>query len=228
MSSWSKMPFDAADAALDLTRFGFDVDFDSAYVHTGSVHVDGDWTGGDLFRRCGLDPDGRYLGELTAFVIDGDLTIDGTLDLDAGIKEGFGLVVTGALRAEVLTVDATMLFVFNGARVSRLIIFTTTDGTLSIAGTTDCPLVICDEGDLNLRSTGHILCRVYDSLPGNGRRDSDADLEGWVVPTVTLSRAEVPTALFDDLYDEDHWVDSEQALSWARAGRPLLRPATGA
>jgi hypothetical protein len=75
MPAWRKMSFDAADAALDLTRFGFDVDFDSAYVHSGPVHVDGDWTGGDLFRRCGLDPECGYLKELTAFVIDGDMTI---------------------------------------------------------------------------------------------------------------------------------------------------------
>jgi hypothetical protein len=228
MASWPKMSFEAADAALDLTRFGFDVDFDAAYVHTGAVHIDGDWTGGDLFRLCGLDPDGRYLGELTAFVIDGDLTVNGTLDLDAGIKECIALMVTGTLRAHVLTVDATMLFAFNGAQVSRLISFTTNDGTLAIAGTTDCPLVICDDGDLSLRSTGHILCDRRASLPDNRRPDGDTDPQGWVEPTITLSRAEVPTALIEGLYDEHNQVNSELALSWARAGRPLLRPATGA
>src|ERR1044072_1365663 len=105
MPTWAKMPFDEAEAELDLSDFEFAVDFDSAYLHTGSIHIDGDWTGGDLFRRCGLDPDGNYLGELAAFVIDGDLTIDGTLDLDAGTKECFALMVTGTLRAEVLTLD---------------------------------------------------------------------------------------------------------------------------
>lgn len=221
MPSWPRTSFDAADAELDLSRFGFDVDFDAAYVHSGSLHIDGDWSGGDLFRRCGLDPDGRYLGELTAFVIDGDLTVDGTLDLDAGVKESFGLVVTGTLRAHVLTVDATMLFVFGGAQVSRLISFTTNDGTMSIAGTTDCPLVICDEGDLNLRSTGHVLCRFSQTVPA-APQPMDDDPDDWPQPTVTLSRAEVPTVLADGLYDENRWVDSELALSWARAGRPLL------
>jgi hypothetical protein len=220
MPSWSKMPFDDADAALDLSELEFDVDFDSAYVNTGSIHVDGDWTGGDLFRRCGLDPNGRYLGELTAFVIDGDLTVDGTLDLDAGTKESFALIVTGALRAQVLTLDATMLFVVNDAHVSRLINFTTTDGTLSIAGTTHCPLVICDEGDLNLDSTGYIVCRVHETRSDGGSPDPE--------PTITLSRAEVPALLLDGLYNEDRWVDAEQAVSWARAGRPLLRSVTGA
>ncbi|GAA0921083.1 hypothetical protein GCM10009558_032470 [Virgisporangium aurantiacum] len=213
------MPFDEADAALDLSELEFDVDFDTAYVNTGSVHVGGDWSGGDLFRRCGLDPDGRYLGELTAFVIDGDLTVDGTLDLDAGAKESFALIVTGTLRAQVLTLDATMLFVVNGAQVSRLIDFTTTDGTLSIAGTTDCPLLICDEGDLNLHSTGYIVCRVHESRFDGGGPAPE--------PTITLSRAEVPALLLDGLYDENRWVDAERAVSWARAGRPLLRPVIG-
>lgn len=221
MPSWPRTSFDEADASLNLSRFGFDVDFDAAYVHSGPLHIDGDWSGGDLFRRCGLNPDGRYLGELTAFVIDGDLTIDGTLDLDAGVKESFALMVTGTLRAEILTLDATMLFVFTGAQVSRLIDFTTNDGTLSIAGMTDCPLVICDEGDLNLRSTGHVLCRFSVNLPPSHPTD-DSDPDDWPQPTVTLSRAEVPTALVEGLYDESRWVDSELALSWARSGRPLL------
>jgi hypothetical protein len=220
MPPWPRTSFDSADAELDLSRYDFDVDFDAAYVHSGPLHIDGDWTGGDLFRRCGLDPDGRYLGELTAFVVDGDLTVDGTLDLDAGVKESFALMVTGTLRAEVLTLDATMLFVFGGAQVSRLIDFTTNDGTLSIAGTTACPLTICDEGDLNLRSTGHILCRFSTTLPAPHPPIDDPD--DWPQPTITLSRAEVPTALAEGLYDENRWVDSELAVSWARAGRPLL------
>jgi hypothetical protein len=222
MQSWPRKSFDAADAELDLSRFDFDVDFDTAYVHSGSLHIGGDWSGGDLFRHCGLDPDGRYLGELTAFVIDGDLTVDGTLDLDAGVKETFALMVTGTLRAHVVTLDATMLFVFAGAQVSRLISFTTNDGTLSIAGTTDCPLVICDEGDLNLRSTGHVLCRFSAALPLSRPTDDD-DPDDWPQPTITLSRAEVPAALAEGLYDETRWVDSELAVSWAREGRPLLR-----
>jgi hypothetical protein len=206
MPPWSKMPFD--ETTVDLSELEFDVEFDSAYVHTGSLQIDGDWSGGDLFRHCGLD--GSYLGELTAFVIDGDLTIDGTLDLDEGANECFALIVTGTLRAQVVTLDATMLYVINGARVSRLINFTTTDGTLSIAGTTECPLVICDAGDIELDSTGYVLCRMHDSA-------------GSLAPTITLGRAEVPQLLLDDLYDEKRWVDSSRAVEWARAGRPLLR-----
>jgi hypothetical protein len=65
--------------------------------------------------------------------------------------------------------------------------------------------------------------RRYDSLPAGGRPEPDDDPDEWPLPTVTLNRAEVPTALVDGLYDENNRVDPERALNWARAGRPLLR-----
>ena len=227
---WMKKSFGKADKELKLTRFEkFDAPFESAYVHAGDIHVPGDWTGGDLLRACGHDPGSRYLGACTMFVVDGDLTVDGTLDLDAGVNESIGLSVTGRLHAGVVDVDATMLFVFGGAEVKQLINFTTTDGTISIAGTTECPLVIYDEGDLNLASTGHILCRRYDGPAeapalGDASEDNDEDL-GWGWPRITLTRTEVPDALVEGLYDEHHRVDSRLALALARAGKPLLRPA---
>jgi hypothetical protein len=223
------MSFDEADAALRLTRFErFDAGFDTAFVHKGDVHVTGDWTGGDLFRHAGLDPE-EGLGELAAFVIDGDLTVDGTLDLDEDTVQSFALMVTGALRAAVVTLDATMLFVYGGATVTRLIDFATTDGTLSVAGTTDCPLIISDEGDLNVTNTGHVLCRRYGTLPEGtgsveGDIDDDAEPESWGWPTITLSRAEVPATFVAGLYGEDLWVDTRLAVAWAREGRPLLIP----
>jgi hypothetical protein len=113
-----------------------------------------------------------------------------------------------------------MLFVSNGAQISRLINFTTTDGTLSIAGTTDCPLVICDEGDLNVDSTGFIVCRRYGSRVDGG--------DGGPEPGITLGRAEVPALLAEGLYGEDLWVDVEMALSWAREGRALVKRVGGA
>ncbi len=215
------MPFDDADAALRLTRFErFDAGFDIAFVLGGDLHVDGDWTGGDLFRHAGLDPD-EGLGELAAFVIDGDLVVDGTLDLDEGTSEGFALMVTGALRAAVLRMDATMLFAYGGATVTRLISFATTDGTLSVAGSTHCPLIISDEGDLNVNNTGHVLCRRYESAPAG--TPSEGEPEGWGWTAITLGRAEVPATLADGLYDERNWVDDRLAVTWAREGRPLLR-----
>ncbi|MEV4249649.1 hypothetical protein AB0J63_40325 [Streptosporangium canum] len=153
---WIKRPFAEADDELDLSRFE---GFESAYVHSGDIHVSGDWTGGHLLRACGHAPGGDRLDELAMFVIDGDLTVEGALDLDAGADQCIGLLVTGELRADIVDVDATLLFVFGGAEVRRLINFTTTDGTIFIAGTTRCPLVIYDEGNLDLDCTGHILCR---------------------------------------------------------------------
>lgn len=148
-------------------------------------------------------------------------------DADAGTSESFALMVTGALRAAVVRLDATMLFVYGGATVTRLIDFATTDGTLSVAGTTDCPLIISDEGDLNVTNTGHVLCRRYATLPGDTAEPYEAGPQGepdsWGWPVITLSRAEVPAALVAGLYDEDHWVDAGRAVEWAREGRPLLR-----
>jgi len=223
---WVKMSFSEADEALGLTRFEeFDAGFDAAYVHSGDLRIDGDWTGGDLRTAVGV---GEYeqLGELVMFVVDGDLTVDGLLDLDEGTLECLGLLVTGTLTAQIIDVDATMLFVFGGADIARLVRFTTTDGTLSIAGRTRCPLVIYDEGDLNVTSAGHILSRRSEGpvapyeAPSS---DSDFDFSGWGWPTVTLTRTEVPAALDASLYDDENWVDAATALEFARSGRPLLR-----
>ncbi|MFF5229903.1 hypothetical protein [Dactylosporangium sp. NPDC000521] len=77
MTRWEK--FDDAGAVLAPSPFEeFDVEFDAALVRRGDVHVDGDFTGGDLYRLAGVGS----TDELTAFVIDGDLTVGGTLDLD--------------------------------------------------------------------------------------------------------------------------------------------------
>lgn len=233
LAMWVKMSFSEADEALGLTRFEkFDAGFDAAYVHSGHLRADGDWTGGDLRAAVGVGED-ESLGELVMFVVDGDLTVDGVLDLDEGARESLGLLVTGALTARIVDVDATMLFVFGGADIARLVKFTTTDGTLSIAGRTRCPLVIFDEGDLNVTATGHILSRRSEgpAEPYEAESaESDDDIPGWGWPTVTLTRAEVPAALDESLYDDQNWVDGERALAFARAGRPLLRadyPALG-
>ncbi|GAB3831525.1 hypothetical protein ACFPIJ_29775 [Dactylosporangium cerinum] len=217
------MPFDDADAALRLTRFErFDAGFDTAYVFTGDIHIGGDWTGGGLFRGANTDTNDEDDG-LIAFVIDGDLTVDGTLDLDEDAEKTFALMVTGALRADVVTLDATMLFVYRGATVTRLIDFATTDGTLSVAGTTDCPLIISEEGDLNVNNTGHVLCRRYATLPGAVEATGDTEaFDGWGWTAITLSRAEVPATFVTGLYGDDHWVDVRLAVEWAREGRPLM------
>ncbi|GAA3220745.1 hypothetical protein GCM10010532_050600 [Dactylosporangium siamense] len=214
------MPFEDADAALRLTRFErFDAGFDTAYVFTGDLHIGGDWTGGQLFRAADADLDDG----LIAFVIDGDLTVDGTLALDEDAEASFALMVTGALRADVVTLDATMLFVYQNATVTRLIDFATTDGTLSVAGRTNCPIIISDEGDLNVNNTGHVLCRRYATLPeGAGHTGDDVEETGWGWTAITLSRAEVPATFVAGLYGDDHRVDNRLAVQWAREGRPLL------
>ncbi|WP_405737509.1 hypothetical protein OG607_25015 [Streptomyces sp. NBC_01537] len=94
------------------------------------------------------------------------------------MNESIGLSVTGRLHADVVDVDATMLFVFGGAEVKRLINFTTTDGTISIAGKTECPLVIYDEGDTTERlreiprqdcaRSSTVVCRTRRRTPFTG------------------------------------------------------------
>ncbi|MEV0560521.1 hypothetical protein [Dactylosporangium sp. NPDC050588] len=84
MTRWEK--FDDAGAALPASPFEeFDVEFDAALVWRGDVHADGDFTGGGLYRMAGIGG----TDELTAFVIDGDLTVGGTLDLDV-LNRRFG------------------------------------------------------------------------------------------------------------------------------------------
>ncbi|MEU0563745.1 hypothetical protein [Dactylosporangium sp. NPDC006015] len=195
MTRWEK--FDDVDAVLPPSPFEeFDVEFDAALVRRGDVHADGDFTGGDLYRMAGVGS----TDELTAFVIDGDLTVGGTLDLDEGAPETFALMVTGTLRAAVVSVDATMLYVYGGAVVSRLIHFATTDGTLAIGGTTDCPLTVYDDGNLEVDSTGLVLNRRFG--------ETSPDLVDGLV---------------DGLVRDDGRVDDRLALAWARDGKPLLR-----
>lgn len=224
------MPFSEADETLNLSRFErFDAPFGTAYVHSGDLAVAGDLTGGDLLRACGRCPETAPLDELTMFVVDGDLTVGEALLLDVDADSASGLLVTGTLTAEVVDVDATMLFVYRGAEIRRLVNFATTDGTLSIAGRTRCPLVIYDEGDLNIESTGHILCRRHagpaDPIPDADPTEPDYTAWGW--PTVTLTRTEVPQVFAAGLFDENGWVDARRALAAARAGEPLFAAGHG-
>ncbi len=221
MSERSRASFDEVDAVLRLSRFGgLCYDYDTALTHHGDLTVSGDWNGADLLRHFGFDP-ASFLLERIAFVIDGSLVVGGTLDLDDGVFEDITLMVTGGLRAEVVRVGYTLLFVYQGAQVSRLISFCTNDGTLSIAGNTSCPLILCDDGDLNVDSSGHILCREQHGWPGGGPAGGE---EGrWPTPTITLGPADVSTYFVDELCGEDDWIEDSAAVAFAREGRTLWR-----
>jgi hypothetical protein len=81
-----KIAFAQADRQFKLTRHeAFDADFDWAYVHPGDLALKGAAGGLDILKAFGCvsagGPDPAGL-----FVVDGDLVIDGTLDLDTGIR----------------------------------------------------------------------------------------------------------------------------------------------
>ncbi|WP_344829680.1 hypothetical protein [Actinocorallia longicatena] len=191
---WSEMSFEDADDEFGLQRFEhFDAEFDTVFVHRGELRAEGDLTAGDLLRGRGLDPGNGGTGELVLHVVAGDLVVGGALLLDEEAPECLGLLVTGNLRAAVVSVDATLLYVHGDAAVSRLIDFTTTDGTLQIFGATGCPLLLHADGDLWADSDGVVhSCR-----------------SGEPAPVV----AEVMTAT---------GVDSRLAVEFARLGRPVL------
>ncbi len=219
-----KMNFSAADEKYNLTRFGsFDSKPEMAFIHEGDLCLGSNVSGIDVVKVFGVDspPKGRNL-----FVVTGDLIVDGLLDLDRAVYSSFGLVVLGRLKAKVVCLDMTMLFVFGGAEVSSAIIFESNDGTLSIAGTTVCPLVVIHDGDANLSVKGEVF-NSYDEGPlaeeeDQGEESNEND-SGYPLPKTTMTCAEAAEKLNAELFDEDGNFDSETATAWAIEGKPLFR-----
>lgn len=220
------LPFDKADKKWKLTRLGeFDAGFDEALVLEGDLHLGKKATGADVLKAFGLTkgPDAS-----TAFVVTGDLIVDGSLDLDDGIHFSMGLVVLGSLKAEVVRLDMTMLFVFKGATVNQAIFFETNDGTLSIAGKTKCPVVIIHEGDANLSVTGEVF-NSYEEGPLEDEGDDDDEDDGdeedgdeFPFARVTMTRAEASKKLVASLFKDDEF-NSDAAFTLAQKGTSLFR-----
>lgn len=214
--------FSQADKKYNLTRFGaFDADFDAAFIHEGDLYFKKNATGRDVLKAFGLKSAPE---ESALFVVTGKLRVDGALDLDTGLHFSMGLAVLGLIEADVIRLDMTMLFGFAGARVKNAIFFETNDGTLSIAKKTECPLVVCHEGDLNLRATGPVFNSIDEGPCDDSEEDDDDDADGGFPSTrVTMTLEEARDKLVPQVFEDDEFA-SEKAYKRALKGQPLLRP----
>lgn len=220
--------FSAADKKYKLTRFGeFDAEFEKAYVHEGDLVLGKNATGEDVVKAFGYSEDDDEPG---LFVVTGNLVVPDVLDLDEGISFSMGLLVVGQLKAKVVKLDMTMLFVFGGAVVSDAIFFETNDGTLSIAKDTTCPLIICHDGDLNVKATGEVFCSSDegplddDGDDEEGDDEDESDQDEWPFAETTMTLAEAKKALVAEVWDGDEF-NSEAAFGRAVKGQPILKAA---
>ncbi len=217
--------FAQADKKYKLTRHGaFDAGFDTAYLYEGDLAFAKNATGADVLKAFGFK---KAPSDPGLFVVTGRLTVQGGLDLDAGIHFSMGLAVLGDLEARALRLDMTMLFVFGAARVEQAILFETSNGTLSVAKKTVCPLVVCHEGDLNLAGTGEIFDSSddgpFEGALGSSDDSAERAAKGFPSSDVTMTVAEALEQLVGAVF-EDGEFDGDKAFRRACKGQSLFRP----
>lgn len=215
-----ELSFAEADARFRLTRHGaFDAPFTKAYVLEGDLLLSKSSTGAHVLEAFGLK---RVPADPGLFVVTGRLAVEGALELDEGLDATIGLVVLGELQAKALRLDMTALYVFGDARVEHAIFFESTDGTLSVAGKTECPLVVCHEGDLNIAASG-VVFDSSDDGPVEPSGASDAPGSGFPLSPVSMTLTEARERLVAAVF-EDEEFQSDKAFRRAAKGQPLFRP----
>lgn len=214
-------PFAAADKKFKLTRHGaFDAQFDVAYVLEGDLEFAKNATGADVLRAFGLK---KAPTESALFVVTGSLKVNGGLDLDAGLHFSMGVAVLGDFEAKALRLEMTMLFVFKNARVEQAIFFETNNGTLSVAQKTQCPLVVCHEGDLNIAATGEVFNSTEEGPIEGDDEPAESEGTGFPMSNVTMTLTEARERLISAVFVDDEF-DADKAYRRAAKGESLFRP----
>ncbi|MGW1069806.1 hypothetical protein ACWD4F_35520 [Streptomyces aureus] len=194
----------APDGLDDTNSDCFGDDLDEVLVHRGTVRH-----AGDLVIASETHQPVCHGGDCGIHVLDGDLTVDGTLVFTEWDQANV-LIVTGDLRVgNLLVEDEAHLYVGGALRVEGLLVSGLSHGgMLAVAGETTAEACLC-AGPVREPMV------LFGSLPTHPREpDRMVDLTG--VDQARLVRPELLDA-------SGRWADRAKTRTALLEGRPVLR-----